>query len=223
MEPELPACTPSQLANIAWALAEIGYLPAASWMQRYSAAAAKQLPKFKPHLLATLMASLLKLQYKPGSVLLSAVRQQVVDVLPAFRPSQLSVLLWAMGKMDARASPYWLDLVAEQIQLQLRRSGTREMAAMVWALPRLAYPCALQLGAKHGRLLRDVARLTELQLDDCSAGELVQLVEGFARLGFYPGVGWIASHETACAAMGPRLGGENRAKVKRAYEAIWTD
>ncbi len=223
MEPQLAICTSTQLVNIAWALAEIGYLPAASWMQQYSAAAARQLPKFKPHLLSTLLASLLKLQYMPTPVLLSAVRQQAIDVLPAFRPTPLSVLLWSMAKMNARASPYWLDLVAEQMQMQLRRSSTREVAAMVWALPRLAYPAAMQFGGKHGRLLRDVARLTELQLDGCSVGELVQLVEGFSRMGFYPGVGWIASHETACAALGPRLGKENRAKVKRAYVAIWSD
>jgi hypothetical protein len=201
----------------------MGYLPPGSWMQQYSQAATRQLPKFSPHHLATLLACLLKLQYRPGSQLLAAVRQQVVDVLPAFRPRQLSLVLWALAKLGAGAPPYWLDLVSEQLQAQLRCCSARDMAAAAWALPRLAHPAARALGLRQGRLLRQVARLTELQLEACGARELVQLVEGFARLGFYPGVAWIASHETACALLGAGLGQANRAKVRRAYDAIWSD
>ncbi|KAI8473276.1 MAG: hypothetical protein J3K34DRAFT_519119 [Monoraphidium minutum] len=134
------------------------------------------------------------------------------------------------GGGDAPGAPRAPRPPPEALQQQARRApagpppwplADGDLAAIVWALPLLAWPDPREWAAGHGPLLRALAAAALPRLGRMAAPQLVQLVVGFGRLGFYPGLQWVKSHENAVAARHGELGDANRARLRAAYRSIW--
>jgi hypothetical protein len=77
--------------------------------------------------------------------------------------------------------------------------------------------------ARHAALVKQLATISLPLLPECSVAELVQLAVGFARLGFYPGVHWLKSHENAVARHRLALTDVNRWRLQAAMRRLWHD
>ncbi|KIY95253.1 hypothetical protein MNEG_12710 [Monoraphidium neglectum] len=200
-------------------------------------------------LLSTLLASLAALHASPPPPWHSTARGALRRLAPGLRPRQLGLVMCSLAKLRAPLPPFWLDLLAGRAgellgaarpaRAPLRAAGRvtlpvppapalpaqhpfsdADLAAVVWSMPHLAHPNQRAWAGGHAPLLRTIAAATLPRLGRMALPQLVQLVVGFSRLGFHPGLQWVKSHQNACAAQYERIDQVNRARLREAYRGI---
>ncbi|WIA42248.1 hypothetical protein OEZ86_008265 [Tetradesmus obliquus] len=164
-------------------------------------------------------------------------------VLSSLRPQELASLAWAVAKTGHQVHEGWTaELLACSSRYMGHASSSSSsssssaqlhtlddsvaaapaLANVIHALPHLPGGVILnQLLAEklaEGQQLQQLAGAARLRFNECGARELVALAQGFAGLGFCPGVGWLAAHSQRCEA----LGGEGfSASERQLLEHAW--
>ncbi|KAF8054975.1 hypothetical protein HT031_006865 [Scenedesmus sp. PABB004] len=214
----------ADVALLLHSLVRLGYRPraafmaaaaraagAACWLQGVAAArgAARGQPvaarALRGQELAALLWSMARLRYAPSARLLRLARGAAVAQRARLSAGDVGLLLRALGAL--RHAPHY-GWVSGMVAHFLARADDSlapgaDVAAVVHSLPRLA-PANLRrpLAAALGPLLPRLAEASAAALPACGPAELVQLAQGFARLGYRPGGGWLAAHGRACEALG---------------------
>lgn len=244
LQPQLQLLGATEITNVIWALAQIGFRPGRLWLGAWFLASRRALPTCNPDTLACQAASLgvLRVTLGNGSWLV-AFRAATVQQLHSLLPQHIGSIFCGLAKRRSPAPPHWVRLLLLQ-QLQLTEAGVggrrystratseeasdvsaRNLAATVWSLPLLLYPTAVDWAAQqdNAALLKRLAAASLPLLAQCSVGQLVQLATGFARLGFYPGAHWLKSHENAVAQHKLSLTDVNRLRLQVAARQLWKD
>ena len=216
----------TELSNIAWALGRLKFRPSKRWLRNYYHHTKPRLKTLNPHQLACTLASLVSIEVTPPNSWTISLLRSLQRQLPATALTQLSTILCALAKRRLVLSSYWVHHLLQHVQQQLLVHGAptpavaKDIAALVWSLPYLANPNGPQLGLNYRPLLQQLAAAVLPHLGRVGPGVLVQLVVGFAGLGFNPGVHWMKVHENACAARQAEMNPRNRERLRRAYLAI---
>jgi len=202
------------------------------------------------HHLATLLASVAQLNITPPPRWHTAMRAWLREATPSLPPRQLALIMGALAKLRQPQPPWCLALLAGRTaqllglpdgpmraQHRQPRSGKQQqgpaaasaaaplasahIASIVWSLPYLAFPSQRRFAADNAPLMRALADAALPRLSGMALGQLVQLAVGFSKLGVYPGVQWIKSHENACARHYQRVDRANRARLREAVRRMW--
>jgi hypothetical protein len=239
--PHLHTLSATELSSAIWGLARIGFRPDQQWLKAWFHASRLSLPHSSPDSIACQVASLAVLRVtlssssssSSSSSWLVALRRAVAAQLHVMRPHHIASILCGLAKRRAPTPPHLLRLLLTQQLRLLQQPGnsnassgsSRDVAATVWALPLLLYPTAVSWAAERDNavLLKQLAAASLPLLPRCSVGELVQLVVGFARLGFYPGAHWLKLHENAVAQHRLGLTDVNRLRLQAARMQLWRD
>jgi hypothetical protein len=180
-----------------------------------SAAAAAARPGPPSHVrvkdISLLLWAIAKLRHTPSPKLLRLLCKAAAARLHAANAMDVGMMLWRLARLRARPRHSWLQVYLAHFLAHLDDSvhAAPAICHVVYALPHLP-------GGKLGRKLNQmlVERLSEgqqlqqlagaacVRFEECGARELVALLQGFAKLGFSPGAGWLAEHQQRCEALG---------------------
>ncbi|GFR49922.1 hypothetical protein Agub_g11942, partial [Astrephomene gubernaculifera] len=159
---------------------------------------------------------------KPTGPWRAALAAALAAALPRLAPWQVARAAVALAKMRL-AAPFTLVVgLLQSLHSRLHLASPADVAALVWALRFVSLPYTQLLVRIHKRRLRDLAAATQPHLGRLPAGQLVQLVEGFAGLGLLPGEEWMRLHREACLRQRARFSETNRRKIRQAYAKMWT-
>lgn len=174
--------------------------------------------------ISLLLWSMGRLRHSPHPQLLRLLYKAAAARLHAASASDVGLMLAGLARLRARPRHAWLAHVLGHFLARLDDSvaAAPALANVIHALPHLPGGVILnQLLVEklaEGQQLQQLAGAARLRFNECGARELVALAQGFAGLGFCPGVGWLAAHSQRCEA----LGGEGfSASERQLLEHAW--
>ncbi|WIA21794.1 hypothetical protein OEZ85_004178 [Tetradesmus obliquus] len=130
--------------------------------------------------------------------LLADLAQLAEEVLPCCGPRELSNMAQGLAAGGCYSRRLMQLLLGRCVLSSLR---PQELASLAWAVAKTGHQLLVEKLAE-GQQLQQLAGAARLRFNECGARELVALAQGFAGLGFCPGVGWLAAHSQRCEALG---------------------
>ncbi len=146
LRPQLPACSPQDLASIMYALARLQAAPGVGWTEAYFAAAAGKLPAFDANTLSITLWALAELGLAGGPAWKMAVLARLREQLPTATPRQLSTSLRGAAALGWVLPQRWLACFLAECKPRLGRFQPHDVADAAWALATLKAPCDARWG-----------------------------------------------------------------------------
>lgn len=148
-----------------------------------------------------------KLHYQPSAEVLRPLKMACLRQRGALNAADVGVLLWALARMRHRPGYAWVRFMLQSFLSSIddRVSGAADVANVVHALPHLPGGANQRyvLRKKVGQgVLQGVADAAAARFSECGPQELVQLVQGWALLGFRPGGVWVQQHQARVGEVG---------------------
>ncbi|GLC39297.1 hypothetical protein PLESTB_001574800 [Pleodorina starrii] len=227
----LAGLRPSQLTAVAWAAVQLSEAAGRQeeeeeggvtrvWAARLFAGTQTRLSRLSPSQLVDLMWSVGRGRRLPTGPWRRAMAAALLAAAPRLVPWQVARAAAAFAKLRVPV-PYNLSAaLLSALHRCLTASQPSDVAALVWALPYITYPYTQLYVRRHRRLLLDLAIATQPSLPSLEPPQLVQLADGFARLGQLPGAEWMRLHREACIRLKPRFSESNRRKIRQAYAVM---
>ena len=121
----LPVMSPSQLANVVYALAGLKAVPGREWLQQFEAVAAQQLRQMRPREAANILLALTRLKHRPSAEMLTTVEQL-----------QGGAWVGMMSAVDKQQLQRAMQSIKDQERVRQRLEGAAAAAAPVPAAAR---------------------------------------------------------------------------------------
>ncbi|GLI70875.1 hypothetical protein VaNZ11_015895 [Volvox africanus] len=213
---------PSQLTGVAWAAVQLNEAlgqegVTAVWAAQLFAATQTKLCRFSPSQLVDLMWSIGRGRRVPTGPWRREMAAALLAAAPRLVPWQAARAAAALAKLRVTVPYKVASAMLAALYGNLTAAQASDVAAMVWALPYITYPYTELFVRRHRRLLLDFAIVTQASLPSLNPSQLVQLVDGFARLQQLPGAEWMRQHREACIRLKSRFSEVNRRKIRQAY------
>eukprot|EP00775_Hariotina_reticulata_P014744 gene14744-14913_t len=187
---------PKQLAEVAWALAQIQLVPDVSFLDSLASQCLAKLSGFTAEQLATTMWSFASLGYIPGTPLLEAAAGMLLQNLALFTPKFTANAMWGFARMEYRPPNGLLDAVLKLLAESLTSFAGDQLSQLLWAYSQFGHPLPPQL-------LSAVLQHTETSMATLQPDALSTLLLALRALGAQLGTGLLsATAEVAVANMG---------------------
>ena len=218
--------SPSELTFLVWAMSRMKTLvspPAsfASWFKSVVGVISLHAHELRPCDITSLITSLVIAKEPVSPLLCNLLALCCISKLDEMTPSQLSAVISGLGKLRAPIQWKVLIVILDHYRSILPRvTSPEEVSSVVFALTGLCYPNLDMLKKRRKNLLQDLARHSLTLIPLCTPRQLVLLVSGFTRLGFYPGVDWMRLHRQCCLDKKLDFDENTRNRVRAAYQSL---
>ncbi|EFJ45129.1 hypothetical protein VOLCADRAFT_94654 [Volvox carteri f. nagariensis] len=216
---------PSQLTALAWAAVELLEVVGqegvtAVWAAQLFAATQTRLSRLSPSQLVDLLWSIGRGRRRPTGPWRRAMAAALLTAAPRLVPWQAARAAAAYAKLRIPVPYTVAAALLNTLHRNLATAQPSDVAAMVWALPYIMHPYTELFVRRHRKLLLDCAISTQPTLPSLEPAQLVQLVDGFAKLRQLPGEEWMRLHREACIRLKSRFSEPNRRKIRQAYATM---
>lgn len=218
--------TTSEVVMMVWSMSRLKPLvtPAAHfkpWFKKIVGMIISRMYELRPSDITSLITSLViaKEPVSPSTCNLLALC--CTSRLDAMSSSQLAWVISGLGKLRAPIQYKVLVTILDHYRSILPQvTSPEELSSVVFALTGLCYPNPDVLKRRRKYFLQDLALYSLPLIPLCSPRQLVLMVSGFTRLGFYPGVEWMRLHRQCCVDKRQEFDEQTRIRVREAYQSL---
>jgi hypothetical protein len=218
--------TSSDLVTMVWSMSRLKTLVSPpscfkSWLKKAIGIISSRAHELTPSHITSLVASLVVAKEPVSPSFCNLLGLCCASKLEEMTPSELSAVISGLGKLRAPLNYKVLIVILDHYRTILPQvTSPEELSSVVFALTGLCYPNLDTLKKRRKNFLQDLARHSLPLIPQCSPRQLVLLVSGFTRLGFYPGVEWMRLHRQCCVDKRLDFDERTRNRVIAAYQAL---